>query len=348
MRRFDLMLGVVVIGRNEAVHLEESLLSVLSQADVLVYVDSASTDGSVAVAKSLGVDVIELSASCCLNAGRARNEGMRWMLQQHPKMEMVQFLDADCVLKDGWLSEAHEWLEADPMVGAVCGRRRERFGWKSIYNRLCDIEWNTPTGLVKSFGGDVMVRVLAFEEAGGFHDNLPGGEEPDLSFRMRRAGWEIRRVDSEMSLHDAAILDFGTWWRRMIRGGYGAGWVVAMWRRQVPTGEAPFYGLTRSARIWTDGWIALLVTSILLGGLIQGSAGALAGALLAVLVFALQAVRIAGHVRGRGGLRDRIWYGGFMMIGKWAQRFGLACQRRDEASGRCARLKEYRGCNGNR
>lgn len=348
MRRVDWMLGVVIIGRNEAMHLEESLLSVLSQADVLVYVDSASTDGSVAVAKSLGVNVIELSASCCLNAGRARNEGMRWMLQQHPTMEMVQFLDADCILKDGWLSEAQAWMEADPTVGAVCGRRRERFGWKSIYNRLCDIEWNTPAGLVKSFGGDVLVRVSAFEEAGGFHDNLPGGEEPDLSFRMRRAGWEIRRVDSEMSLHDAAILDFGTWWRRMIRGGYGAGWVMALWRSRVAKEEAPFHGLTRSARIWTDGWIAMWLACVLCGGLSRGLFGALMGALLAVVVFGLQALRIAQHVRGRGELRDRISYGGFMMIGKWAQRIGMACQRRDEASGRCARLKEYRGCKAKR
>lgn len=58
-------LSVVVIGKNEGERLGRCLDSVLSMDKIeggleVIYVDSASTDGSVALAKSKGVDVIEV------------------------------------------------------------------------------------------------------------------------------------------------------------------------------------------------------------------------------------------------------------------------------------------------
>ena len=54
-------LGIVVIGRNEGQRLINCLKSVKSQADTaIVYVDSGSTDGSVAAAQQLGVTVVNL------------------------------------------------------------------------------------------------------------------------------------------------------------------------------------------------------------------------------------------------------------------------------------------------
>jgi hypothetical protein len=102
----------------------------------------------------------------------------------------------------------------------ACGRRRERFPNASIYNRLCDLEWDTPIGETKSCGGDALMRVDAVKAVNGFNGGLIAGEEPELCVRLRQADWKIYRLDAEMTWHDAAITRFNQWWKRTLRGGY--------------------------------------------------------------------------------------------------------------------------------
>ncbi|MFP4006603.1 MAG: glycosyltransferase, partial [Spirulinaceae cyanobacterium] len=54
-------LGLVAIGRNEGDRLRQCLQSVRDTVETVVYVDSGSTDGSVEMARSLGVEVVELN-----------------------------------------------------------------------------------------------------------------------------------------------------------------------------------------------------------------------------------------------------------------------------------------------
>lgn len=180
--------GVVVIGRNEGNRLKECLLSVLKRETTVVYVDSGSTDGSVALARSLGVHVVELDLSIPFTAGRSRNAGFEHLLHVNPDTEFVQFVDGDCRIVKGWLERAVQELVTQPKVVVVCGRRREEFPTHSIYNLLCDIEWNTPVGEAKACGGDSMMRVLALKQAVGFNPSLIVGEEPELCVRLRQAG----------------------------------------------------------------------------------------------------------------------------------------------------------------
>jgi GT2 family glycosyltransferase len=64
------------------------------------------------------------------------------------------------------------------------------------------------------------MRLDAFEQAGGFTDELIAGEEPDLCFRLRQLGWAVHRLDAEMTLHDANMTRAGQWWQRQVRSGY--------------------------------------------------------------------------------------------------------------------------------
>jgi glycosyltransferase involved in cell wall biosynthesis len=64
-------MAAVVIGRNEGKALEASLSSVTGADLPLVYVDSGSTDGSVALAEVRGVPVHELNAARPFSAARA-------------------------------------------------------------------------------------------------------------------------------------------------------------------------------------------------------------------------------------------------------------------------------------
>lgn len=212
--------GLVAIGRNEGDRLGQCLRSAIGKAACVVYVDSGSTDGSLELARSIGADIVELDLSTPFTAARARNEGFARLLQVLPDIEFVQFVDGDCEVVDGWIDRAQQELTAKPDVAVVCGRRRERFPNATAYNKLCDIEWNTPIGEAKACGGDSMMRVAAFQQAGGFNPALIAGEEPELCVRLRQNSWKILRLDAEMTLHDAQMTRFAQWWKRSQRAGH--------------------------------------------------------------------------------------------------------------------------------
>lgn len=211
--------AVIVIGRNEGARLVDCLHSI-SKAYRVVYVDSGSIDGSVSMAKERADLVIQLDAGRPFTAARARNEGAFAAIEAWPELEYLQFIDGDCVLQPTWLYTAMTFLSEHPEIAVACGRRRERYPQRSIYNRLCDLEWNTPVGSAYSCGGDAMIRTRPFLQVNGYQPELIAGEEPEMCARLRAAGWGIWRLDAEMTTHDAAMLRFPQWWRRAVRSGY--------------------------------------------------------------------------------------------------------------------------------
>jgi glycosyltransferase involved in cell wall biosynthesis len=240
-------LGIVAIGRNEGDRLQQCLRSVVGRAAQVVYVDSGSTDGSVELARSLGVSVVELDLSIPFTAARARNAGLTRLLEIAPDLDYVQFVDGDCEVVEGWLEEAQQVLNTQSEVVVVCGRRRERYPEASIYNRLCDLEWNTPIGEAKACGGDAMMRIAALRSVGGYNPNLIAGEEPELCVRLRQNGGKILRIDAEMTLHDAQMTRFGQWWKRSVRAGYA--YAEGAWLHGAPP-ERHWVKESRSIRLW--------------------------------------------------------------------------------------------------
>jgi GT2 family glycosyltransferase len=210
--------GVVVIGRNEGERLKVCLRSLKGQAERVVYVDSGSTDGSLECAAASGAEVVALERP--FTAARARNAGLERLHTRNPEIPFVQFLDGDCELRPGWLQVGAAALASDSGLAVVCGRLRERFPEASVYNQLCDLEWDVPAGPAEASGGIAMMRVAALAEVQGFAPELIAGEEPDLCFRLRQRGHRILRLGDEMALHDAALLRFGQWWRRARRAGH--------------------------------------------------------------------------------------------------------------------------------
>jgi cellulose synthase/poly-beta-1,6-N-acetylglucosamine synthase-like glycosyltransferase len=302
-------LGVVVIGRNEGDRLLRCLKSVLPYSAHVVYVDSGSRDDSVAQAKKLGVDVVALDMTQPFTAARARNAGM-WQLETSmPQVDCVQFVDGDCEVRDTWLETAWRFLQQRSDVVAVCGRRRERFPEHSLYNRMCDAEWDTPIGEAKACGGDVMLRAAAFTGVGGFRDELIAGEEPELCLRLRAAGGKIWRLDNEMTWHDAAILRFSSWWRRTARGGYA--FAEGAFLHGAPPER---HWVQETRRIWMWGMLIPVLTGVLTamfgGWMLSG-----------LLLYPVQVVRLGWRNRQRGLLQP--WrMGGLMVIGKFAELTG--------------------------
>ncbi|MAE59845.1 MAG: glycosyl transferase [Planctomycetaceae bacterium] len=212
--------GVVVIGRNEGRRLRLCLQSLIKHDAIVVYVDSGSTDGSPADARAVGADVVELDMSIPFSAARARNAGFERLMSRRPNTEFVQFVDGDCEMFDDWLATASGILSSRDELAVAAGRLHERHRDATVYNRLCDIEWDLPLGEVQECGGIFMIRASTFNDVGGFNIQLVAGEEPDLCFRLRTAGWIVWRHDGDMAWHDAAISHFGQWCKRSVRTGY--------------------------------------------------------------------------------------------------------------------------------
>lgn len=221
-------IAAIVIGRNEGARLMACLDALRGQVGRMIYVDSGSTDGSQQAATERGAELVVLDTDRPFTAARARNAGLARLMQGAQTPAYVQFLDGDCALQPGWIDTAHAFLEATPRAAVACGRRRERFPEASVYNRLIDAEWNTALGQTRSCGGDALMRLTALRQVGGYNPDLIAGEEPELCVRLRARGWEIWRLDAEMTLHDAALTRFGQWWQRTRRGGYAFAQGAAM------------------------------------------------------------------------------------------------------------------------
>ncbi|MFK4233012.1 glycosyltransferase family 2 protein [Pseudomonas guariconensis] len=301
-------IGVVVIGRNEGSRLDRCLASLAGAADQVVYVDSGSTDGSVQMAQARGIEVLALDMTQPFTAARARNEGFACLHRLMPSVRYVQFVDGDCEVVAGWLPAAQAFLDQHPEVAVVCGRRRERYPTRSIYNQLCDLEWDTPVGQAKACGGDALMRADAFVQVNGYRADLIAGEEPELCVRLRAQGWKVWRLDAEMTLHDAAMTRFSQWWRRSLRGGY------AFAEGAFLHGAAPErHWLRESRRAWVWGLgipLATLLACTLFGW----------GGLLLLLVYPLQVLRLMR--RGRGSLQQNGLQAGFLVLGKFPEMCG--------------------------
>jgi glycosyltransferase involved in cell wall biosynthesis len=324
-------LGVVAIGRNEGERLRRCLESVAGRAAWVVYVDSGSTDDSVTMARDKGAIVVELDRDVPFTAARARNAGLEQLRAAAPSLELVQFVDGDCEVVGGWLERAQAELDGDPPLAVVCGRRRERHPEASIYNRLCDIEWDTPVGLADACGGDAMMRAGPLDEIGGYDATLIAGEEPDLCLRLRQRGWKILRVGAEMTLHDAAMTRFAQWWKRSLRAGH------AFAEGAARHGHEPERHWVKEAR---SNWFWGLALPGAALGLAPSSGGASLSLLGGYLVLA---ARIYKSMRRRGLSReDARLYTAFCVLGKIPQALGQALYWAKRLSGRQGGLIEYK------
>ena len=321
-------LGVVIIGRNEGDRLINCMKSVKAETGAnTIYVDSGSTDASVATATRLGASIVDLDMARPFSAARARNEGFAALVALNPNVRFVQFVDGDCELVPGWLASALNFFSNHDDVAVVCGRRREKHPDASIYNRLCDIEWNTPVGEAAACGGDAMIRSQAFVSVAGYRSDLIAGEEPELCLRLRERGWKVWRLDAEMTRHDAAMYRFGQWWRRTVRGGYAYAEIARLHRN---SGLRIYARETLRAVIWGG----IVPLAICIGIFFHPALAA------GILLYPFQISRIA--LRQSGDNTTNWAYALFMTIAKFAELQGVIKYNLQRLSGRSATLIEYK------
>jgi GT2 family glycosyltransferase len=112
----------------------------------------------------------------------------------------VLFLDGDCVLDRDWVTLAEQALRDDPGLGGVAGASYGLLpgnGASSLQDEYPRADYENPTYLAGSaaYKRDVLLR------AGGFNPRLYACEEEELGARVRKAGFRMRRLRAQMSLH---------------------------------------------------------------------------------------------------------------------------------------------------
>lgn len=185
---------LVIPGRNCEATLEACLDAALplkrsGAVSEIVFVDDGSTDGTRGIASRYDVALLTGPGR---GAAAARNVGWR-----HARSVLVWFVDSDCVIEPGALERLLVYF-ADDGVGAVGGsyanRRPASLLACLIHEEIVARHQAMPSQVDFLGGFNVIYRRTALETVGGFDERFPGAtaEDADLSFRVHKAGFELR------------------------------------------------------------------------------------------------------------------------------------------------------------
>jgi glycosyltransferase involved in cell wall biosynthesis len=194
-------LSIVIVGRNEEKRLAACIQSVIKGSEKIpdreiVYVDSASTDRSVEIARRFPIRVLRIPDDRPLSAAAGRFIGT---LETHGRF--IFFIDGDTVLYQRWLLETIQKMESYPRIAGIAGMVHILIGDgrdkpKLVRNRY---QFNSDIQ-VKTLGGIALYRRSALELAGSFNPFIKVDEEPELALRLRRLGFEIVRSGEVMAV----------------------------------------------------------------------------------------------------------------------------------------------------
>jgi glycosyltransferase involved in cell wall biosynthesis len=181
------LISVVMPVRNGMPWIEHQLRALLAQ-DILgdwelVVADNGSVDGTRRCAEEWSerdARVRVIDASAHRGAGAARNQGVQSALGLN-----LAFCDADDVVQPGWLSAMLAALADADLVAGVFDFSSLEGGPKSDPTPASTQQMGF---LPFALGANLAVRRHAFDEAHGFCETLPAGEDVDLSWRLQLAG----------------------------------------------------------------------------------------------------------------------------------------------------------------
>lgn len=327
-------LSVVIVGRNEGERLVRCLESVIAARPSqdsweIIYVDSASSDGSVDRAARLGPRVISVApARPC--AAMGRNAGWR-----AARAAVVLFLDGDMTLVPQFVERAVAGF-SDARVAVIFGNCRERHPEQSLYNRILDLDWIAPTGPVEYCGGAALIRRDLLERVGGYNEDLIAAEDTELCARIRALGFTVLHLDQPMVHHDLSITRFSQYWRRALRSGYAYGEVSVRIRRS----DLPVW--YRQARRNRVHGVAIL-TIVAAAPLLSIAARSPLPILVAVALIAALAVRTAIRSHWKNApLWTRLLHGLHSHVVQVPLLFGQLRYQRDRLAGRSSDLIQYK------
>jgi GT2 family glycosyltransferase len=197
------MLSIVIIGKNAERSVKRTVESVIASipehvSTELLYIDSASTDGTLEIVGQFPVTIGVLSADQPLCAASGRYIGSRMA-----SGDAILFLDSDMELLPGWLPLALKVIESHPEIASIGGPMIEgdthREATKGAFaDGICN---RSLFNDVDFTGGAALMRSSLLEKVGGWNPYIISDEEPELCLRFRQAGHRVVKTDAPMVVH---------------------------------------------------------------------------------------------------------------------------------------------------
>jgi len=193
--------SVIVIARNEESNIGKCLESVTIAFDErqyeLIFVDSASTDRTIAIASNYDIRLIQLSPAGPLRPSVGRHIGL-----QYAQGKNILFLDGDMTLDPNWVPLAENALASDDRLAGVAGEMvhllpNEHDNDKVFSQSYPDSDYRAADHLA----GSSAYRQDPLRIIGGFNPFLYSCEEAELGARLRKAGYRLVRLRAPMTMH---------------------------------------------------------------------------------------------------------------------------------------------------
>jgi GT2 family glycosyltransferase len=216
--------SIVLVCWNNKAYLEPCLESLyagkLQHRFEVVVVDNGSTDGSQEMLRTCYPEVLIIQNDRNVGLGKASNQGIEATTGRH-----VLLLNNDTLVNGPSLDAMVDFLDRCPEVGAVGGKLLNPDGSEqSCYNdfsslrkeflvatRLGELFWEGYPGIIndneiRSVGwigsACVMIRRAALDQVGLLDESyFIYGDEEDLQYRLRRAGWQIVYLPYATTIH---------------------------------------------------------------------------------------------------------------------------------------------------
>lgn len=216
--------SVVLIGHNEEDALEASVRSLREQSfrdfDIAI-VSDGSSDRMAAVARRLvRAGLAQQVLTSGIRGGKSSGINLAWASVAG---DIVINVDCDCSF-DRHAIEHMLAPFADPSVGVACGDVAPRNAHAGMIAQFQEIEYlqsisvgkrigNATDQVVCASGAFSAFRRSALDEVGGF--DTGGGEDLDITMRLRNAGWRSVFVPHAVCYTDVPVSAFALIRQRM-------------------------------------------------------------------------------------------------------------------------------------
>jgi len=225
------MKPVVAVGvcvRNSASTLREAVESIMAQdfsheSMEVVFVDDGSEDNTLAIIRRY-VDRMDIDSKVFHQSwqglGVSRN-----LVVNNAGGKYIVWVDGDMVLPVDHVRKQVEFMEKNPEVGIA----KARYEIRKEENIVAALE-NVPFAIHDSKSasldlklpgtGGAIFRVESIKEVGGFDVCMKGvGEDQDAAFRVKSAGWLLRR--SPASFYERRVSTWRGLWKKWFWYGQG-------------------------------------------------------------------------------------------------------------------------------